>query len=261
MLRDLPSAVVKTGMLATGSIVEAVVAELRARGPRALVVDPVLVSSSGCPLLETDGIDALRERLVPLATVITPNLSEAERLCGVATATRAYVWEVEGTGAVICDTRKTLPGWRVLDKYAVRCGGGSNHRDGLHDAVLIKDNHLAGVPEDRLSFAVFDMLNRLPAEPKPKFVEAEAQSLAAFTQLLKVVGVDIILLDNFPVEDLLKAVELRKAEGLAGKIQLEASGGITLKNVRAVAETGVERISVGAITHSAASIDLCLERI
>lgn len=184
-----------------------------------------------------------------------------QRLCGVATSTRAYVREVEGTKAVICDTRKTTPGWRVLEKYAVRCGGGVNHRDGLYDAVLIKDNHLAGVPDERLSFAVFDMLNRLPPEAKPKFVEVEAQSLSAFAQLLKVVGIDIILLDNFSIEELAKAVELREAEGLAEKVQLEASGGISLKNVRAVAETGVERISVGAITHSAAAIDLALERV
>jgi nicotinate-nucleotide pyrophosphorylase (carboxylating) len=187
-------------------------------------------------------------------------LNFLQRLCGVTAATRTYVRAVAGTGATICDTRKTIPGWRLLDKYAVRCGGGANHRAGLYDAVLIKDNHLTGIPDSRFSFAVFDMLNRLPVEPKPEFVEVEAQSLAAFEQLLKVVGIHMILLDNFSIDDLRRAVELRAAEGLAAKVQLEASGGITLKNVRVVAETGVDRISVGAITHSAVAVDLCLER-
>lgn len=201
----------------------------------------------------------------PVGTVLTAErvlLNVLQRLCGVATLTRAYVKAIERTGAAIYDTRKTVPGWRTLDKYAVRCGGGCNHRDGLYDAILIKDNHLAGTPADRLAPAVFEMLNRLEAEgPVPAFVEVEAESPAAFKELLKVVGLDVILLDNFSIEDLREAVALRNELGLRDKIELEASGGITLETVRAVAETGVERISVGAITHSAVALDLSLERL
>jgi nicotinate-nucleotide pyrophosphorylase (carboxylating) len=132
----------------------------------------------------------------------------------------------------------------------------------LFDAVLIKDNHLAGIPPSRLGVAVFDMLNRLSVgAARPAFVEVEADTLEQVEELFKVVGIDAILLDNFPLEDLSKAVALRDARGLRGKVVLEASGGITLKTVRAVAKTGVDRISVGAITHSATALDLSLERV
>jgi len=227
-------------------------------------------------------------------------LNFLQRLCGVATLTRTFVDAVAGTGAVILDTRKTIPGWRSLDKYAVRCGGGTNHRCGLFDAVLIKDNHLRGVPKQRLAGHVFDMLNRLgersgtesrperpsplplslggrggAAEPaplrvspgrrgefaKPAFVEVEAASLEEVEEILKVVGVDMILLDNFTVGDLRESVALRDGVGLQGKVLFEASGGVNLRTVRTIAETGVERISVGALTHSAPAIDLSLERV
>jgi nicotinate-nucleotide pyrophosphorylase (carboxylating) len=201
----------------------------------------------------------------PLGPILSAErvfLNFLQRLCGVATSTRAYVDAVAGTGAEVFDTRKTTPGWRKLEKYAVRCGGGSNHREGLFDAVLVKDNHLTGVPTPRLGQAVFEMLNRLDTDTgKPAFIEVEADSLAAVEELLKVVGIDSILLDNFTIDDLRRAVVLRDERGLRGKVALEASGGITLANVRAVAETGVERISVGAITHSATALDLSMERI
>ncbi len=188
-------------------------------------------------------------------------LNFLQRLCGVATLTRKYVDAIAGTPAKIFDTRKTTPGWRALEKYAVRCGGGHNHRMGLFDAVLIKDNHLAGVETSRLAARVFEMLNRLDAEkPKPTFVAVEAQSIEQAAELFRVVGVDVLLLDNFALGDLCQAVELRDEFGLRGKVELEASGGIRLENVRAVAETGVDRISVGAITHSAVAIDMSLER-
>ncbi len=187
-------------------------------------------------------------------------LNFLQRLCGVATATHKYVEAVAGTCAKICDTRKTLPGWRLLDKYAVHCGGGCNHRMGLFDAILIKDNHLSGVPSQRLASAVFAMLNRAAAlQPPPEFVEIEADTLEQAEQLFSVVGVDYVLLDNFSLEDLRRAVELRDSLGLKGKVALEASGGITLDTVRPVAETGVERISVGAITHSVPALDLSLD--
>lgn len=189
-------------------------------------------------------------------------LNFLQRLCGVATLTRSYVDAIAGTGAAIYDTRKTLPGWRLLDKYAVRCGGGRNHRRGLFDAILIKDNHLAGIPPDRLAGAVFDMLNRAAGHAvQPTFVEVEADTLDQVDALLKVVGINVILLDNFELDDLRRAVALRDGLGLRDKVELEASGGISLRSVRDVAESGVERISVGAITHSAPAVDLALERI
>ena len=208
---------------------------------------------------------------VRLATIVGPNhtilaaervlLNFLQRLCGVATLTRAYVDAVAGTGAKIYDTRKTTPGWRLLEKYAVRCGGGHNHRMGLYDAVLIKDNHLAGIEPNRLAYHVFQMLSQAAAfDPPPKFVEVEADTLEQVEQLFKVLGINAILLDNFSLEDLREAVALRDALGLNGRMELEASGGINLHTVRAVAETGVDRISVGAITHSATAIDLSLQR-
>ena len=214
-------------------------------------------------------IDSVPTRLAtihgPLAALLAAErvlLNFLQRLCGVATLTRAFVDAVAGTGATIYDTRKTTPGWRVLEKYAVRCGGARNHRMGLFDAVLIKDNHLAGIETDRLAHHVFEMLNRLSArDVRPSFVEAEAQSLAQVPELLKVLGIDTILLDNFSAEQLREAVALRDRMGLRGQVALEASGGITMRTVRAVAETGVDRISVGALTHSAAALDLSLDRV
>lgn len=188
-------------------------------------------------------------------------LNFLQRLCGVASATHRYVEAVAGTEAKIYDTRKTIPGWRLLDKYAVRCGGGRNHRMGLYDAVLVKDNHRADVPPERLAGAIFEVLNDASAlDPPPTFVEVEADDLDQVKQLFQVVGVDVVLLDNFSPDQLLEAVKLRDELGLRGKVKLEASGGITLDTVRAVAETGVDRISVGAMTHSAAAVDLALER-
>lgn len=220
--------------------------------------------------LATDG-STLEHSTTELATLTGPLgsilaaervlLNFLQRLSGIATRTKTFVDAIAGTHAAIYDTRKTTPGWRTLEKYAVRCGGGQNHRQGLFDAVLIKDNHLAGVDASRLAAEIFEMLNKLPtSEHRPTFIEVEADTLAQFTELLKVVGIDIILLDNFSVDHLREAVALRDSHGLAGKVALEASGGITLETVRSVAETGVERISVGAITHGAPAIDLALER-
>ena len=240
-------------------------------------IAPVVLAAYG-PSIEIQwtaaGVDGQRLDAPPthLATVRGPLgavlaaervvLNFLQRLCGVATLTRTYVDAVAGTHATIYDTRKTTPGWRALEKYAVRCGGGTNHRVGLHDAVLIKDNHLAGIAPGRLAHRVFEMLNRSPArDVEPTFVEVEAQSLAQLAGLLKVVGIDAILLDNFSVPQLREAVSLRDGLGLRGKVALEASGGITLQTVRAVAATGVERISVGAITHSAVALDLSLDRV
>jgi len=201
----------------------------------------------------------------PVGTVLAAErvlLNFLQRLSGVATLTRRFVDAVAGLGVDILDTRKTTPGWRQLEKYAVRCGGGVNHRFGLYDAVLIKDNHLVGVECDRLAATVFDFLNRLTEQgARPSFVEVEADTLQQVEQLFKVVGIDVILLDNFSLDDLRKAATLRDECGLRGKIALEASGGVSLESVRAIAETGVDRISAGAITHSATAVDIALERV
>lgn len=218
----------------------------------------------------TDGawIDAPPQELAtirgPLGSILSAErvlLNFIQRLTGVATLTRAYVDAIAGTGASILDTRKTTPGWRTLEKYAVRCGGGKNHRQGLFDAVLIKDNHLAGTETHRVGAAVFDLLNLLDREKQTlEFVEVEADTLGQVEEILKIVGVDIILLDNFSLDELRQAVELRNSQGLQASVALEASGGVTLSSVRAIAETGVERISVGALTHSATAVDMSLER-
>jgi nicotinate-nucleotide pyrophosphorylase (carboxylating) len=175
-------------------------------------------------------------------------LNLVQRLSGVATLTRAYVRAIEGTGATITDTRKTTPGLRALEKYAVRCGGGVNHRFGLDDAILIKDNHVAAcgsVGEAvRRARAFAGHLTR---------VEVEVDGLDQLAEALAE-GPDVIMLDNFSLEDLRTAVHLA-----AGRAVLEASGGVTLETVRAIAETGVNVISVGALTHSAPSLDIGLD--
>jgi nicotinate-nucleotide pyrophosphorylase (carboxylating) len=189
-------------------------------------------------------------------------LNFLQRLCGVATTTREFVKAVEGTTADIYDTRKTTPGWRDLEKYAVRAGGGKNHRKGLYDAVLVKDNHLAVLAraegKDPITALGRELDRVRPYLGDHAFIELEVDTLEQF-QVALTLPVDIILLDNMPLEQLRKAVALRNEAGLKGRIGLEASGGITLANVRAVAEAGVERIAVGALTHSAAAVDISLD--
>ncbi|MDB5445728.1 MAG: nadC [Phenylobacterium sp.] len=172
------------------------------------------------------------------------------RLCGVATLTRAYVEAVAGTGARIVDTRKTTPGLRALEKYAVRCGGGVNHRFGLDDAILIKDNHIAACG------SVGEAVRRAKAFAGHLMkVEVEVDGLDQLDEALAH-GPDVVMLDNFSLEDLREAV--RRAHGRA---VLEASGGISLNTVRAVAESGVDVISVGALTHSARVLDIGLDAV
>jgi len=267
------------------------------------------------------------------------------RMSGVATLTRKHVDAAKAAnpGVQVLDTRKTIPGWRELDKYAVRMGGGMNHRLGLYDAVLIKDNHLADVPAERLAGHLFRLLSRIstrpagalrqpepaapatgqsepaapatgqpepaapatgqpepaapatgqpepaapatghpPAPPRradstplpvraaggqkprymiepPDFVEVEVDSLAQLAEVFKVVGVDVVLLDNFSLADMSAAVRLRDSRGLGGRVALEASGRVTLESIADIAATGVDRISVGALTHSAPSLDIGLD--
>ncbi len=175
-------------------------------------------------------------------------LNFLQRLSGIATATRSYVEAVKGTRARILDTRKTTPGLRHLEKYAVRVGGGTNHRIGLSDMVLIKDNHLAFVGS--ITEAVRRARAGAPAGVK---VEVEVCGLDGLREAIAC-GADIIMLDNMSPETMRKAVETA-----AGRVPLEASGNVRLENVRRVAETGVDYISVGALTHSYKSLDISLE--
>jgi nicotinate-nucleotide pyrophosphorylase (carboxylating) len=167
------------------------------------------------------------------------------RLSGIATVTRRYVEAVAGTGATILDTRKTTPGLRGIEKYAVRCGGGTNHRLRLDDGVLIKDNHL------RYAGSIAAAVERARSTGEP--VEVECESLEQVREALDA-GADSILLDNMTPPRLAEAVALT-----GGRAKLEASGGITLENVRAVAETGVDFVSIGALTHSARALDVSME--
>jgi len=172
------------------------------------------------------------------------------RLSGVATLTRAYVDAVAGTGARIVDTRKTTPGLRHLEKYAVRCGGGVNHRFGLDDAILIKDNHVAACG------GVSQALTRARAFAGHLIkIEVEVDSLDQLKEALPH-RPDVIMLDNFSLDDLRRAVEI-----VGDTITLEASGGVNLSTVRAIAETGVQVISVGALTHSAPVLDIGLDAV
>jgi nicotinate-nucleotide pyrophosphorylase (carboxylating) len=188
------------------------------------------------------------------------------RMSGVATLSRAYVDAVSGTRARIYDTRKTTPGWRRLEKYAVRCGGGNNHRSGLYDAILIKDNHLAlAASEAAGSLDAAEAVRRARrfAETMAAgqsaaglIVEVEVDSLSQLEAVLPE-GPDLVLLDNMGPEELRRAVQVR--DRLAAAVELEASGGVTLANVGEIARTGVERISVGALTHSAVSLDVGMD--
>lgn len=169
------------------------------------------------------------------------------RLSGIATLTAAHVAAVDGTGAAILDTRKTTPGLRGLEKAAVRHGGGTNHRFGLYDAILVKDNHL------RLAGGITAAVDALRASAPGLPIEVETESLDDVREALAA-GVDRILLDNMSPAAIAEAVEL-----VAGRATLEASGGVTLETVSAIAETGVDTISVGALTHSARSLDVSME--
>ena len=184
-------------------------------------------------------------------------LNFLQRLSGVATLTARYVAEVAGTKAVILDTRKTTPGWRALEKYAVRCGGGTNHRFGLYDQVLIKDNHLAWLVHLGQSDPIGAAVTAARAKARAgTVIEVEVDSLEQFDRALECKP-DIILIDNLGADALAEAVRRRDAR--APGIQLEASGGVTLATVGALARSGVDRISVGALTHSAPALDIGLD--
>ncbi|HQY89099.1 MAG TPA: carboxylating nicotinate-nucleotide diphosphorylase [Tepidisphaeraceae bacterium] len=204
------------------------------------------------PLLRIRG--PMRALLAAERTV----LNFLQHLSGVATMTHRYVKRIEGTKATICDTRKTLPGFRALDKYAVSVGGATNHRTGLFDMVLVKDNHLAAISgsdwASRLRAKVVESRKNRPEIP----IEVEVANLDQLRHVLLIDGINFILLDNMDCPTMERAVRLRDEAGRTN-VQLEASGGVTLETVRNIALTGVERISVGAITHSAPALDISLE--
>jgi nicotinate-nucleotide pyrophosphorylase (carboxylating) len=210
-----------------------------------------VVREDGAALEPGDTALSLAGRAASLLTAERTALNFLQRLSGVATLTRTYVAAVRGTGARILDTRKTTPGWRLLEKAAVAAGGGVNHRIGLYDMVMVKDNHLAaGTSLGELQAAI-----RKARAARPEIrIELEADTLGQVRDFLTLEGVDVILLDNMPPSVLREAVAMRKT-GVA----YEASGGVTLETIRAIAETGVDFISVGALTHSAKAVDLSLE--
>ena len=183
-----------------------------------------------------------------LLTAERTALNLLQILSGIATATRQYVERIRGTGCILLDTRKTIPGMRKLSKYATRCGGAQNHRMGLFDAVLVKDNHIA------VCGSISEAVRKAKSAAQGKVtIEVECDTLAQLSEAVEV-GVDMVLLDNMSVD------ELRQAVALVGeRAKTEASGGVTLETVRAIAESGVDFVSVGRITQSAPAVDIGLD--
>ena len=191
----------------------------------------------------------------PILTGERTALNMMQRMSGIATATARYVAAIAGTDAVIVDTRKTVPGLRLLDKYAVRCGGGSNHRFSLSDGVLVKDNHLMTIEDGSADLLVSRLRAARRSMPHTVKMEVEVDRLEQIEPALAG-GADILLLDNMDPTQLQQAVDL-----IAGRALAEASGGITLDRVQAVAASGVDLISVGALTHSVRALDISLELV
>jgi nicotinate-nucleotide pyrophosphorylase (carboxylating) len=215
-------------------------------------VDPQLVITvrrqNGDSVRPGDTVLEIAGRTRSILTGERVALNFVQRLSGVATVTRKFVDAVAGTGAEILDTRKTTPGLRALEKAAVKAGGGRNHRMGLFDAVMVKDNHLLAHPD--LPAAIHEIRRKYPT----LLIEVEADSIEQVRDFVRLEAIDVILLDNMSPEETRKCVALRR-HGL----KFEASGGVSLATVRAIAETGVDYISVGQLTHSAPSIDFSLE--
>jgi nicotinate-nucleotide pyrophosphorylase (carboxylating) len=233
--------------------------------PVAEIVLRQLDRSARFETLMSDGAKASTGTVVATVHGSWRSLLAAERtilnflmhLGGVATRTRQFVDAVAGTKARILDTRKTLPAWRLLEKYAVRAGGGTNYRIGLFDGCLIKDNHLAAWGEEHQRNSIAGCIAAARAAvPVGIPVEVEVDTLEQLQEALTA-GPDIVLLDNMDAATITKAVKLRDEFG--PRVLLEASGGITLETVRAIAATGIDRISVGAITHSAAALDMAFD--
>jgi nicotinate-nucleotide pyrophosphorylase (carboxylating) len=209
------------------------------------------LAEDGTRLKKDQTVLEVRGLLRPLLTAERVALNFLQHLSGIASQTREFVDAVAGTGVRILDTRKTTPGLRALEKKAVLAGGGTNHRMGLYDMVMVKDNHLAaGTTLEDLQCCI----DRLRTERPGIRVELEADTLVQVKDFLTLRGVDVLLLDNMSVSQLREAVKLGK-----GRVLFEASGGVNLKTVRAIAETGVDFISAGALTHSVRAIDFSME--
>jgi nicotinate-nucleotide pyrophosphorylase (carboxylating) len=280
----------QTGVIAGLPAVQMVIDEMDRRLQMELATLGDKIMSDGMTVQEGSKLAMIEGPARSILTAERLILNFVGRLSGIATLTRRFVEAVAGTKARIYDTRKTTPGWRRLEKYAVRRGGGQNHRTGLFDAILIKDNHLAlgaaapisgseelpspltpALSQREKEGARFSaaaavrkarqfMEENFPAnDPRREMiVEVEVDSLEPLQQVLAE-RPDIVLLDNMNLDELRRAVELRNS--LAPGVELEASGGVTLVNIRTVAETGMDRISVGALTHSAVSLDVALDWI
>jgi nicotinate-nucleotide pyrophosphorylase (carboxylating) len=233
-------------VLAGLALAEAAFGQLAPQAEISRVVQDGQAVSAGQALLEVAG----PARALLGAERVALNF--VQRLSGIATLTARFVKAVQGTGAQILDTRKTTPGWRRLEKYAVACGGGHNHRLGLFDGILIKDNHLAALRHERPNAIAAAVQRARAAYPRLK-VEVEADTLEQVDEALAA-GADSILLDNMDLGQLRQAV--RKC---AGRVPTEASGGVTLDSVGPIAQTGVNFISVGALTHSARAVDIGLD--
>jgi nicotinate-nucleotide pyrophosphorylase (carboxylating) len=211
-------------------------------------LEVTLSQSDGSRAMEGDTLLEMVGDLAAMLMAERTALNFLQRLSGIATLTRAFVDEVAGTSVRILDTRKTTPGYRFLEKAAVRAGGGYNHRFGLYDGILIKDNHIAAAGSIQQAVGAAKASNRhsLRVEVEVETLDQLAEAIAA--------GADAIMLDNMDLETMAEAVRLT-----SGKVALEASGGVTLENVREVAVTGVDLISVGALTHSARAVDMSME--
>lgn len=250
---------------ATAAFVARTVGVLAGLPTAALVcaaVDPTLqftpAVADGTPVSKGVKLATVSGPLQSILVAERTALNFLQRLSGVATLTRTFVDLVAGTKAKVLDTRKTTPGWRLLEKYAVRCGGGTNHRVGLYDAILIKDNHIAGLGDPSTAVRRAVELARAYPGNAGLPVEVEVDSLEQLKQVLPVKP-EIVLLDNMTTDDLRACVALRDA--VAPGVQLEASGGVNVMSIRGIAETGVDRISVGAVTHSAVALDIGLDYV
>lgn len=222
-------------------------------------VDFEIATGDGEQCRAYEAIATISGPLRDVLGVERPLLNTLGWMCGIATLTATYVNTVRGSRAVICDTRKTTPGLRGFEKYAVLCGGGHLHRSGLFDAALYKDNHLAHVPLESWTETLSDAIRAARDAATLRFVEVEVDTLAQLDAVLDIEAglVDIVLLDNMSTEHLRQAV--RRRDQFRSDVQLEASGGVSLNTVAAIAATGVDRISVGGLTHSVTSLDIGLD--
>lgn len=218
------------------------------------LVETEIVAQNGAQLTAGETVLTIEGSLRTILTGERSALNFLQHLSGVATLTDKFVSCIEGTGATLLDTRKTTPGFRVLEKQAVAHGGGTNHRMGLYDHVMVKDNHLLAEPDlERIPAVIKELKNDYPN----KRVQLEADTIQQLRTFLNFEGVDSVLLDNMTPAKLREAVKLRDEKN--PKVKLEASGGVNLKSIRKIAESGVDFVSVGALTHSAVAVDFSLE--